>query len=162
MQDLGFSLDTVVLLPLVPIIQMTWAEGGITKAERELLVRLARSRGSEEGSAADRQLTEWMANRPADAVFAGALRLIRAVLDSGVKDAADFTGDDLVKSCEDIAAASGGILGFGRVSAEEPSAAVQHCRGPERTPLLTLFTCTSTPIIGECIRIARKPAFNQR
>jgi hypothetical protein len=44
LQDLGFTPDTVGLLPLVPIIQMAWAEGGITKAERELIVRLARSR----------------------------------------------------------------------------------------------------------------------
>ena len=119
LQDLGFTPDTVVLLPMVPIIQMAWAEGGITKAERELILRLARSRGIEEGSAADHLLTEWMANRPVEAVFAGARRLIRAVLDSSHAQTADFNADDLVKICEDIASASGGILGIGRVSAEE-------------------------------------------
>jgi hypothetical protein len=119
LQDLGFTPDTVVLLPMVPIIQMAWAEGGITKAERELIVRLARSRGIEEGSAADRLLTEWMANLPGEAVFAGARRLIRAVLDSSHAQTADFNANDLVTYCEDIASASGGILGIGRVSAEE-------------------------------------------
>src|SRR5688500_14462776 len=81
--DLGFTPDTVPLLPLVPIIQMAWAEGGITKPERELILRLARSRGIEVGSAADRQLTEWLASQPPEAVFARARRLIRAMLDSG-------------------------------------------------------------------------------
>ena len=119
LHDLGFTPDTVVLLPLLPILQVAWAEGGITKAERELILRLARSRGIEEGSAADRQLTEWIANQPAEAVFAGARRLIRAVLDSGAAPTGDFNASDLVKYCEDIAAASGGILGIGRVSAEE-------------------------------------------
>jgi hypothetical protein len=119
LQDLGFTPDTVVLLPLVPIVQMAWAEGGITKAERELIVRLARSRGIEAGSAADQKLTEWMTNHPAEAVFASARRLIRAMLDSGSAPAGDLKADDLVKYCEDIASASGGVLGIGRISAEE-------------------------------------------
>jgi hypothetical protein len=119
LHDLGFTPDTVVLLPLVPIIQVAWAEGGITKAERELILRLARSRGIEEGSAADRQLADWLTSHPHEAVFAGARRLIRAVLDAGAEPSSDFSAGDLVKYCEDIAAASGGILGIGRVSAEE-------------------------------------------
>jgi hypothetical protein len=119
LQDLGFTPETVVLLPLVPIIQMAWAEGGITKEERELTFRLARSRGVEEGSAADRQLTEWMAHRPAESMFDGARRLIRAMLDSGSPQSVQIAADDLVKYCEDIASASGGIFGIGRISTEE-------------------------------------------
>jgi hypothetical protein len=66
--DLGFTAETVVLLPLVPILQMAWAEGGITKEERDLIVRFARSRGIGENSAADLRLTEWMTDRPSEAV----------------------------------------------------------------------------------------------
>jgi len=119
LQDLGFTPDTVGLLPLVPIIQMAWAEGGITAAERELILRLARSRGVEVGSAADLQLTAWLTNPPAEVVFAGARRLIRAMLDSGSAPTGDLNANDLVKYCEEIASASGGILGIGRISAEE-------------------------------------------
>lgn len=119
LQDLGFTPDTVGLLPLVPIIQMAWAEGGITKAERELILRLARSRGIEVGSAADRQLTEWITHQPAEAVFARAKRLIRAMLDSSSAETGGLNADDLVKYCEEIASASGGILGISRISAEE-------------------------------------------
>lgn len=119
LQDLGFTPDTVGLLPLMPIIQMAWAEGGITKAERELILRLAKSRGIEAGSAADRQLTEWITHQPAEAVFARATRLIRAMLDSGSAQTGSLNADDLVKYCEEIASASGGMLGIGRISAEE-------------------------------------------
>jgi hypothetical protein len=119
LHDLGFTPETVGLLPLVPIVQMAWAEGGITKAEHELILRLARNRGVEPGSAADRQLTEWLTSQPAETVFARARRLIRAMLDSGSAPAGDLNADDLVKYCEDIASASGGILGIGRISAEE-------------------------------------------
>lgn len=119
LHDLGFTPETVVLLPLVPIIEVAWAEGGITKAERELILRLARNRGVEAGSAADRQLTEWLTSQPAETVFARARRLIRAMLESGSAPAGELNADDLVKYCEDIASASGGILGIGRISAEE-------------------------------------------
>ena len=119
LEALGFTPDTVSLLPLVPIVQMAWAEGGITPAERSLLVKLARERGIAEGSAADRLLSNWMSHEPSPEVFARATRLIRAMLDSGAPEASAMSADEVIKYAESIAAASGGILGIGRVSAEE-------------------------------------------
>ncbi len=119
LKTLGFTPDTVSLLPLVPVLRMAWAEGGITGAERDLLVRLARSRGIPEGSEADRQLTAWMTRQPDESVFTRAGRLIRAMLDSRSPETSDLSADELVEYCERIAAASGGVFGIGRVSAEE-------------------------------------------
>jgi hypothetical protein len=118
LEALGFTPDTVDLLPFVPLVQVAWAEGDVSDAERKLVTRLARSRGIAEGSASDRQLTAWLANRPAADVFARAMRLVRAVLASPAQQAA-MTADDLVKYCESIADASGGIFGLKRISAEE-------------------------------------------
>jgi hypothetical protein len=118
LQDLGFTPETIALLPIVPVIQMAWAEGGITAAERTLIVDLARQRGIAEGSAADRQLEEWMGSRPDASVFTRATRLIRAMLDSG-QESAIMSADEVVKHAENIAQASGGILGLARVSPEE-------------------------------------------
>ena len=117
LHELGFTPETISLLPLVPILQMAWAEGGITSAERELIVKFARSRGIASGSAADQQLTSWMKDRPTETVFARAGRLIRAMLDSGAAEG--LSADDLVAYCETIASASGGVFGIGRISAEE-------------------------------------------
>jgi hypothetical protein len=118
LQELGFTTDTVALLPLVPVLQVAWAEGGISSAERKLILDLARSRGIESGTAADRQLAEWLERRPAAAVFDGATRLIRAMVDRP-DSAGDLSVDGLLKYCENIASASGGMFGIGRVSAEE-------------------------------------------
>ena len=112
LQELGFTADTVSLLPLVPVLELAWAEGGITPAERQMLVSLARSRGVAEGSAADHQLTAWIASRPAPEMFAKAGRLISAVLSSGSAVAQGLTADQLVQYCEQIASASGGLLGL--------------------------------------------------
>jgi hypothetical protein len=119
LEELGFTAETVALLPLVPLLQMAWAEGGVSGAERALIVKLARSRGVADGSAADRQLNAWLETRPDEAVFARAGRLIRAVLDTGAAGAGGLTADDVVQQAERIAAASGGFLGLGRISADE-------------------------------------------
>ncbi len=117
LEALGFTPDTVNLLPFVPLIQVAWAEGGVSDAERKLVVRLARSRGIAEGSAADRRLADWLANRPGAGVLERAMRLVRAVLASPSQQGV-MTADELVKHCESIAEASGGMFGINRVSAE--------------------------------------------
>lgn len=120
LQALGFTPDTVILLPLVPVIQVAWAEGGITAPERLALIRLARARGIAEGDPADRLLQQWLAQRPDESVFVSATRLIRAMLEAHGPEVAGLTADDLVKYCESIASVSGGIFGvINRISPEE-------------------------------------------
>jgi hypothetical protein len=119
LEELGFTPETVVLLPLVPIVQMAWAEGGVSPAERSLLLKVARARGITEGSPADSQLSTWMTVRPSSDVFTKATRLIRAMLAAGSKDTESLTADDLIQHAESIAAASGGLFGLGRISSEE-------------------------------------------
>jgi hypothetical protein len=116
---LGFTIDTVQLLPLMPIIQVASAEGGVSSAERQLIINLARSRGIAEGSAADRQLSTWLTTSPDAQVFTRSTRLIRAMLTSGTPAHAATTAEELVKYCEEIAAASGGLLGIRKISTEE-------------------------------------------
>lgn len=119
MATLGFTPETVALLPLVPVLQVAWAEGGVSDAERRLLVELARARGIVEQSPADRQLSQWLSHRPDSAVFAGATRLIRAMLEAHPDGQSAIDPDDLVRYCERVADASGGFLGIKRIAPEE-------------------------------------------
>ena len=122
---LGFTADTVSLLPLVPILQVAWADADVSPPERKLILEIARIRGISEGSAADQQLAAWLTTRPAPAVFSGAGRRVAAMLAARGGTAQPLSSDDLVKYCESIAAASGGILGLAKVSAEERAAIAQ-------------------------------------
>jgi hypothetical protein len=119
LQELGFTPATVALLPLVPVVQMAWAEGGVTPVERAMVVDLARKRGIEAGNDADRQLSDWLTLRPSQDVFDGAMRLISAMLATASGSHGGVNADDVIQSAEAIASASGGILGIGKVSAEE-------------------------------------------
>ena len=122
LHDLGFTIDTVALLPLIPALQTAWGEGGVTAAERQLLMNVARARGITNGSAAHQQLTEWAGRRPDDAVFSHANRLIRALLDVGTPGTSQ--SGDMVAAAEQIAAA-GSILGLAPLSAEEKALVAQ-------------------------------------
>lgn len=116
---LGFTPDTVALLPLMPVLQVAWAEGGVTPLERDLIERLATARGIAAGGPADAQLMDWLANKPPEAVFQGASRLIGALMESGSGVVSNLNAADLVALCEQVAHASGGIFGLGKVSIEE-------------------------------------------
>ena len=119
LEALGFTIDTVILVAFVPLVQVAWAEGGVSSAERDLIVKFARARGVAEGSAADKQLSAWLTTSPGQEMFTRAARLIGAFLDSPAAAATTLTADDLVEYCERIATASGGIFGLNKVSSEE-------------------------------------------
>lgn len=119
LQALGYTAETVMLLHLLPLVQMAWAEGSVSDRERDLITEAARSRGIEASSPADRQLTSWLTNRPSDDFFERTLRTIGALLQARPVEEREASQRDLLSYCAAIASASGGILGFGRVSDEE-------------------------------------------
>lgn len=119
LQALGYTADTVMLLHLVPLVQMAWAEGSVSDRERQLIIEAARARGIEAGSPADRQLAEWLAQRPSEELFDKTLRAVGAILESRSPEERAAGQRDLVSFCTAIASASGGILGFGAVTDEE-------------------------------------------
>ena len=119
LQDLGYTPETVMLLHLVPLIQIAWAEGGVTQKERDLIVKAARSRGITAGSPADQQLDLWLAQRPSGELFEKTLRAIRTILQAQPDDARAASEKDLLSLASAIATASGGIVGFRAVSDEE-------------------------------------------
>ncbi|HJR57785.1 MAG TPA: hypothetical protein VJ813_00235 [Vicinamibacterales bacterium] len=125
LEALGFTPRTIALLPLIPVLQVAWAEGGVSAAERQMIVNLARSRQIADGSEADRQLQAWLDSQPSGETFRKARRLIAAMLDHPEGAEMHVTADELIRYCEQIAHASGGLFGFGSVSAEEKTAMQQ-------------------------------------
>jgi hypothetical protein len=119
LQDLGYTPDTVMLLYLVPIIQTAWAEGGVSAKERDLIVKAARSRGVTAGTPCDRQLELWLTKRPTDELLEKSLRAIRTILAAQPADVRDAAEKDLLSLATAIATASGGIVGFNAISADE-------------------------------------------
>ncbi|HEY7048285.1 MAG TPA: hypothetical protein VH373_13790 [Jatrophihabitantaceae bacterium] len=119
LQELGYTPETVSLLYLVPLVEVAWAEGGVSDRERELIVEAARARGIEAGTPADALLTEWLTTQPSEQVFERNLRVIRAILAARPEAEREASRSDLLSTATAIAEASGGVLGFRAVSPEE-------------------------------------------
>lgn len=119
LQELGYTPETVSLLYLMPLVEVAWAEGGVSDRERELIVEAARARGIEAGSTADALLTEWLTIEPSEQVFERNLRVIRAILAARPEAEREASRSDLLSTATAVAEASGGVLGFRAVSPEE-------------------------------------------
>lgn len=123
LQELGYTPATVSVLHLVPLVQVAWAEGNVSKSERELILEAAHARGVEAGSEAYEHLNRWLRERPSEEFFERTLNVIAALLETLPPEQRETSKRDLVSYCTKVAEVSGGLIGFvsrsSRVSKEE-------------------------------------------
>lgn len=119
LQELGYSAATIKLLPILPLVQVAWAEGGVSDKERELILEIAKSRGIEGGGADYEQLIRWLDNQPSQEVYDNTLQALKYLTEAIPDDLREMSRQSLVEYCTQIAEVSGGILGFRKVSEEE-------------------------------------------
>ena len=122
---LGVTLDTGPAFLLAPLVQVAWAEGGVTDREREKVLRIAAERGVDTSSPAYTQMQAWLRTRPADAIFEAAVEAIKSGLSVLTPAERADRVKRIVDACREVASASGGLgrlLGLGTgVSSEEAS-----------------------------------------
>jgi hypothetical protein len=109
--SLGLDEQTGPAILLAPLVQVAWADGSVSDAERKVVLETAASRGVEEGSAVHGQLVSWLEKRPSDALFTTATECMRiglAVLPASERDERIRS---IVASCRAVAEASGNTLG---------------------------------------------------
>jgi hypothetical protein len=123
--DLGLDQDTGAAILLAPLVQVAWAEGRVTEAERTVVLELAAARGVTAGTPVHDKLLEWLRQRPSEAVFETATEVMRAGFSLLPAEERDERVKSLVAACRRIAEASGGgglarLLGMGdAVSGDE-------------------------------------------
>lgn len=114
---LGFDAETARVLPLMPLIQVAWADGSVSSAEERSVTELAESRGIEEGSAAHQFLKRLLLERPSDLFFE---RVNRVLMHMVAADPDSWVKKSIPDLCREVAEASGGFLGvFGSKISEE-------------------------------------------
>ena len=118
LKGLGVDKYSYRALPLLPLIEVAWADGEVQPAERELILKLAVEKYDlqEEGR---RLLTNWLQFRPSsDYLRRGRMALI------GMVGASSKMGslDDVLGFCMDVAKAAGGVFGIGAVDSDEKAA----------------------------------------
>jgi hypothetical protein len=135
--DLGATADTGPAFLLAPLVQVAWAEGKVTDAEREEVLRIAEERGIEAGSAAHAQIDAWLRARPPDALFDVALATLRVGLSVLPPDERAERVKGIVDACREVAQASGGLarlLGLGSGVSMEEESVLEAITATLRTP----------------------------
>jgi hypothetical protein len=123
----GKEMDA--LLPLVPLVKVAWAEGRVTKREKQVIFEAASKMGIVPGTSQYDRLNEWLDLHPTEDFYNQSLADLQkkwAALSSEEKDQRRF---ELLDRCTMVAEASGGTEKFAaggvRISDEE-IAAVKH------------------------------------
>jgi tellurite resistance protein len=110
-RDLGLDHETGPAILLAPLVQVAWAEGAVSEAEKAIVLELAASRGVIPGMPAYDKLLEWLRQRPSDETFETAMEVMRIGYSVLPPPERDERIGGLVAACQRIAEASGGGLG---------------------------------------------------
>jgi hypothetical protein len=116
---LGLGANTIAALSLVPLIQVAWADGEIQDNERTAILQGAHGKGLEQGSDGYELLQSWLKRQPADDLFQAWEAYIKALASQLNDEQNRLLKNQIVGFAKMVAAAAGGILGFGKVSASE-------------------------------------------
>lgn len=114
-QALGLESEALPVLHLLPLVGIAWADGTVSERERATILAAAEVHGIKPETAPARLLAALLEERPSETLRRALLGVLKDVLSArGLKPAS------LLQLCEDVASASGGLLGFGnKVSSEE-------------------------------------------
>ncbi len=105
---LGFDAETALVLPLVPLIQVAWANGKVSKAEAEKVNKKAAVFGLTSGTPACNFLNLLLEEQPTDLFFERA----NTVMSHIVEDDRTGMGDNVLAWSKAVAEASGGFFGL--------------------------------------------------
>lgn len=117
--DAGIRSETLVALTLIPSVFVAWADGSVTDAERDTVMKAASERGIDSGHLAHEVLQGWLGKRPPKSLWATwkqYAEIAGTTLDAETKSRLT---EEIVKHATLVAKASGGILGIGKISAAE-------------------------------------------
>jgi hypothetical protein len=116
---LGLKANTIAALSLVPLIEVAWADGSIQDNERTAILQGAHGKGLEQGSDGYELLQTWLKKRPGEELFTTWEAYIKALSAQLNDEQNRLLKNQIVGFAKMVAAAAGGILGFGKVSASE-------------------------------------------
>ena len=116
---LGLRGNTIAALSLVPLIEVAWADGEIQDNERTAILQGAHGKGLEQGSDGYELLQSWLKRKPAVALIEAWEAYIKALTGQLNDEQNKLLKNQIVGFAKMVAAAAGGFLGIGKVSASE-------------------------------------------
>jgi hypothetical protein len=121
LREAGFAPSEVALVPLLPALEVAWSDGAVGQAEGELLKEQLRrySDGQQPSAEAIAKLNAFLVTRPPDHLFEQGRRAAQIAMSRAGDDKGRTLATRILTEARDVATASGGLLGMGKVSTPE-------------------------------------------
>jgi hypothetical protein len=107
--DLGVTPGTGPAVLLAPLVQVAWAEGSVSAAERRTILAIAAAGGIQADSPAHALLTKWLDKKPPEELFDTALTVIRTGLSVLPPAEREERLGQIIEGCTRVARATGGL-----------------------------------------------------
>ncbi|WP_146461846.1 TerB family tellurite resistance protein [Rubripirellula tenax] len=116
--DAGFKPSSITALALVPMVFVAWADGKVDSAEQQAILSDALHLQVRQPDARA-LLKTWLKNPPGDELWSHWAEYSLAVFHVLPLERRETLRDQIVRSCNVVAEASGGHFGRGKTSAKE-------------------------------------------
>ncbi|MDG2219925.1 MAG: hypothetical protein P8L85_00995 [Rubripirellula sp.] len=117
--DGGFQPATLAALALVPSVFVAWADGSVTPLERQAVMNTALHRGIEGQPLALQLLETWLHKHPPRSLWSLWKEYVSVVYSTFAGSSGETLANEIRQQARTVAEASGGTLGFGKVSDAE-------------------------------------------
>ncbi len=131
--QLGISNETIFALSLFPLVWVAWSDGEIQPKERDAILEAAHDIGHERDSASHHLIDTWLDHKPSEAIHKAWQDYVHAICETATPELRETLKHNAVKRTRDVAQATGGILGFHKISREQEAVLKEVERAFERT-----------------------------
>lgn len=131
LQELKVPRAAYRVVSLLPLVYVAWADGKVQKAERDVIMRIAREQGLLDHGG-DVALERWLTVAPTTEQLRTNLAVLNELARSDRRLAEENGADHeqlLLAWCQDVADAAGGMLGLRSARTEAEAAALKTIAG---------------------------------
>ncbi|MBL8862924.1 MAG: hypothetical protein JNK02_13080 [Planctomycetes bacterium] len=119
LREMNVTPEAAAALAILPFVEVAWADGSIDAKEREALLKAADERGFAAGTTERALLESWLVKRPEPRYFGAWTHTIQGLCEKLTPEQAAEFKRTVMDRARKVASISGGVLGFGKVSAGE-------------------------------------------
>jgi hypothetical protein len=120
--ELGVRPETLAPLSVVPLVEVAWADGSISKEERAAVLNAAERKGIQSGSIEMNLLKEWLDRKPSPHLFDAWRHYMEGLCEKLTETEKTAMKKEIIGGAKTVAEASGGLLGINKISPEEKTA----------------------------------------